>query len=202
MIKLIKKNLALTSWGNHIRIILPQTLLPTKECRYIAQHIPGPKEGQTNYLPITVNTIWDNPGARKRPLGQDEGQDLGRGISIYIYIYIYILYIGRHVVMDIKDTMQGTLAAERNNEGGQTPLTMRVPKRGFTKKRYTYKPNAYVNIDTLVYYIIRNKLDPTKEITMRDIFNCGAVTKLKYGLTLLGKVYLNIYSVLFRGKCY
>ncbi len=70
---------------------------------------------------------------------------------------------------------------------------MRVPKRGFTKKRYSYKPNAYINIDTLLYFIHMKKIDPTKEITMRDMFNSGAVTKIKYGLTLLGKVISLIY---------
>ncbi len=50
-----------------------------KEIRSI--HIPGPREGQTNYLPITVNTIWDNPGSRKKAIRTGRGPGSGKGYS-------------------------------------------------------------------------------------------------------------------------
>lgn len=37
------------------------------------------------------------------------------------------------------------------------------------------------------YYIKKNRLDATKLITMKDLYYCGALNKIKYGVKVLGK---------------
>ena len=63
-------------------------------------------------------------------------------------------------------------------EGGQTPLFMRLPKRGFTN--FTRKEYAIVNLETL------NKFEDGTEITPELLKDMGLVKKQLDGIKVLG----------------
>jgi large subunit ribosomal protein L15 len=63
-------------------------------------------------------------------------------------------------------------------EGGQMPLFRRLPKRGF--KNFTRKNWTIVNVETL------NKFEDGTEITPEMLLETGVVSKLDYGLKILG----------------
>ncbi len=65
-------------------------------------------------------------------------------------------------------------------EGGQMPLTRRIPKRGFTnifKKQYNL-----INVEEL------NRFDENTEVTVELLKEIGLIKKIeKYGLKVLGE---------------
>lgn len=63
-------------------------------------------------------------------------------------------------------------------EGGQTPLFMRLPKRGFTN--FTRKEFAIVNLDSL------NQFDDGTEVTPELLIETGLVKKELDGIKVLG----------------
>ena len=40
---------------------------------------------------------------------------------------------------------------------------------------------------TLAYHIEKGRLDTSKPITMKDMFDAGVLSKIKYGVKILGK---------------
>ncbi|GAA6043906.1 hypothetical protein JCM8097_004100 [Rhodosporidiobolus ruineniae] len=69
-------------------------------------------------------------------------------------------------------------------EGGQTPLTRRYPKRGFTnpnKERLTP-----LNLERLQHWIDTGRIDPSQPITMRELYETRCVHGVKDGVKLLG----------------
>ena len=69
-------------------------------------------------------------------------------------------------------------------EGGQMPLVRRLPKRGFTnifRKEY-----AIVNIDAL------NAFQADAEVTVVELFACGAIGTLNLPVKVLGNGELNV----------
>ncbi|MEO1474881.1 MAG: 50S ribosomal protein L15 [Pseudomonadota bacterium] len=70
-------------------------------------------------------------------------------------------------------------------EGGQMPIYMRLPKRGFTK------PNAktftWINLGKLSAAVEAGKLDVKSEITEADLVSAGVVRRAKDGIRLLGE---------------
>jgi len=69
-------------------------------------------------------------------------------------------------------------------EGGQTPMRLRVPKKGFRNRfARTYNP---LGLDRLAEWIEQNRLDPSRVITMKDLRDSGAVRqKVRDGVKLL-----------------
>jgi large subunit ribosomal protein L15 len=70
-------------------------------------------------------------------------------------------------------------------EGGQMPLHMRMPKRGFNNP--FAKEFAEVNFWRLEQAIAAGKLDPAKPIDGPSLLAAGVVRRLKDGVRLLGK---------------
>lgn len=64
-------------------------------------------------------------------------------------------------------------------EGGQLPLYMKLPKRGF--KNPTRKDYAVVNLDTL------NRFEDGTEVTPELLLEKRVIRKLKAGVKVLGK---------------
>lgn len=64
-------------------------------------------------------------------------------------------------------------------EGGQTPLFMRIPKRGFTN--FTRTEYAIVNLDQL------NRFEDGTEVTPELLIETGLVRKELDGIKILGK---------------
>ncbi len=63
-------------------------------------------------------------------------------------------------------------------EGGQMPLFRRLPKRGF--KNFTRKNWTIVNVETL------NKFEDGTEITPELLLETGVLSKVEYGVKILG----------------
>ena len=80
--------------------------------------------------------------------------------------------------------MKGTYAREggfvnRGFEGGSSHLAKRFPKRGFKADKFNIKrPLEQVNLGKLAYYIQKGELDITKTITMKDLLECGCLSKV------------------------
>lgn len=70
-------------------------------------------------------------------------------------------------------------------EGGQMPIYMRLPKRGFTSRNR--KNFAWVNLGILSKAIEAGKLDVKANITEADLMEAGIVRRLKDGVRLLAK---------------
>ena len=69
-------------------------------------------------------------------------------------------------------------------EGGQMPIYMRLPKRGF--KARGSKTHAWINLGRLNAAIEAGKLD-AKDITEESLVSSGVVRRAKDGIRLLAK---------------
>jgi large subunit ribosomal protein L15 len=118
---------------------------------------------------IKNNTIWDNPGARKkrkilgRGPGNGKGKTSGKGHK----------------------GMQRSYKPPVHIQGGQAPLQRIMPKFGKTRDRNELY--SELNIDKVHYLITKKRLDASKPITIKDLCRAGAVSNLKNGIKLLGK---------------
>ena len=74
-------------------------------------------------------------------------------------------------------------------EGGQMPLHMRMPKRGFNS--LNRKDFAEVNLWRLEQAIAAGKLDAKKAIGVDELLKAGVIRRAKDGVRLLGKGELN-----------
>ena len=63
-------------------------------------------------------------------------------------------------------------------EGGQMPLSRRLPKRGFNN--IFAKPLDAINVSDL------ERFEDGATVTVKDIVDAGLVSKCKYGVTVLG----------------
>jgi len=71
-------------------------------------------------------------------------------------------------------------------EGGQTPITKLIPKRGFVNQNAkTYAP---VNLDRLQHWVDQGRLSstPEKPITARELLLSGCIHEVHDGVKLLG----------------
>ncbi len=129
------------------------------------------KNEMNEYVDIKENTICDNKGARKqrkrvgRGPGSKHGKTSGKG----------------H-----KGQGQRGTKKKPGFEGGQTPLQKRIPKFG-KKNKLPYID--YVNIDKILYFMKRDwlKCDADNYITIKDMNDCGAVTRPKNGVEVCGR---------------
>ena len=119
---------------------------------------------------MRLNELKDNPGSRKsrtrlgRGMGSGKGKTAGRG----------------H-----KGQKSRSGVAIKGFEGGQMPIHMRLPKRGFnnfTKKKYTE-----ITTGRLQSYIDNGLLKSEKEITENDFVSSCEIKKSTNGFKLLNK---------------
>ena len=119
---------------------------------------------------MRLNELKDNPGSRRsrtrvgRGIGSGKGKTSGRG----------------H-----KGQKSRSGVAIKGFEGGQMPIHMRLPKRGFnnfTKKKYTE-----ITTGKLQSYIDRGLLKIDKEITETDFISSCEIKKSPNGFKLLNK---------------
>ena len=119
---------------------------------------------------MKLNELSDNKGARKkrtrvgRGIGSGKGKTGGRGVK--------------------GQKSRSGVSGIRSFEGGQMPLYMRLPKRGFNK------PNASkyveVNVGRIQAAIDAGKVDAKKEINVATLVDAGVVRRAHDGLRLLG----------------
>ena len=119
---------------------------------------------------MKLNEIKDNEGARK------DRMRVGRGIGSGK---------GKTAARGQKGQKSRSGVAIKGFEGGQMPLHMRLPKRGFNNP--FGKDYAEVNIGMVQKFIDAKKLDGKKDITEEALREAGLVRGGKDGVRLLGK---------------
>lgn len=119
---------------------------------------------------MRLNELRDNPNARKsrtrigRGIGSGKGKTAGRG----------------H-----KGQKSRSGVAIKGFEGGQMPIHMRLPKRGFNN--FTRKDFAELTLGNLQNAITKGLIDKNKAITEVELNAAGIVKKSKAGIKLLNK---------------
>jgi large subunit ribosomal protein L15 len=119
---------------------------------------------------MKLHELHDNPGATKtkkrvgRGPGSGKGKMAGRGI---------------------KGQKSRSGVALNGYEGGQMPLYMRLPKRGFNSRNK--KSFAVVNLGLIQKFIDAKKLDAKGEITEDALLECGLVRRKLDGVRILAK---------------
>jgi len=130
-----------------------------------------------------LNEIADNEGAAKKRMRVGRGPGSGKGKTA-----------GRGV----KGQKARSGVAIAGFEGGQMPLHMRLPKRGFTN--IFRKTFAEVNLWRIAQAIEEGKLDAKKTIDAEALVAAGVVRRPKDGVRLLGqgeikgKLDINVHS--------
>ena len=119
---------------------------------------------------MKLNEIRNNPGAKTRKvrLGRGSGSGLGKTS-------------GRGVKGAKARTGNGVYGFE----GGQMPLHMRMPKRGFNN--IFANDFSHVNLGRIQKAIDAKKLDPKVKITKEVLRKAGLAAKSKDGVRLLAK---------------
>jgi large subunit ribosomal protein L15 len=121
-------------------------------------------------MTIKINELSDNPGARKgrmrvgRGIGSGKGKTAGRGQ---------------------KGQKSRSGVSVKGFEGGQMPLHMRLPKRGF--KNIFARDYAEVNIGAVQKAIDAGKLDIKGTLDHDALKGAGLARGGKDGVRLLGK---------------
>ena len=119
---------------------------------------------------MKLTDLRDNPGARKermrvgRGIGSGKGKTSGRGQ---------------------KGQKSRSGVAIKGFEGGQMPLHMRLPKRGFNNP--FAKDYAEVNLGMVQKFIDEKKLDAKNDIDHAALKAAGLARGGKDGVRLLGK---------------
>ena len=119
---------------------------------------------------MRLNELSDNPGATKkrkrigRGPGSGKGKTGGRGL---------------------KGQKSRSGVSINGYEGGQMPLYMRLPKRGFNKPNRA-KINV-VNLHILQKFIDAGKIDASKPITEDILVESGLVRRKLDGIRILAK---------------
>ncbi|MEQ8593845.1 MAG: 50S ribosomal protein L15 [Parvibaculum sp.] len=119
---------------------------------------------------MKLNEITDNEGARKsrirvgRGIGSGKGKTGGRGV---------------------KGQKSRTGVAIKGYEGGQMPIHMRLPKRGF-KNLFRLDFNT-VNIGRVQVAVDAGKLDKSATVDAAALVAAGVIRRAKDGVRLLAK---------------
>ena len=119
---------------------------------------------------MNLNELNDNVGAVKarmrvgRGVGSGKGKTCGRGV---------------------KGQKSRRGVSINGFEGGQMPIHMRMPKRGFNK--LNAKTFAWINLSDLETAIKAGKLDAKTEINEAVLVSSGVVRRTKDGIRLLAR---------------
>lgn len=119
---------------------------------------------------MKLNELSDNVGATTlrtrvgRGVGSGKGKTAGRGV---------------------KGQKARSGVAIKGFEGGQMPIHMRMPKRGFN--RPNAKTFAWINVGRIEKAISEGKLDAKKPVDEAALITSGVVRRAKDGIRLLAK---------------
>lgn len=117
-----------------------------------------------------LNELRDNPGANKKKVR------VGRGIGSGV---------GKTGGRGGKGQKGRSGVAINGFEGGQMPIYMRLPKRGFTPHRA--KSYAEVNLGKIEEFVAAGKLNAKKPIDAAALIESGLLRRSKDGVRLLAK---------------
>lgn len=119
---------------------------------------------------MRLNELSDNPGATKarkrlgRGIGSGTGKTAGRGV---------------------KGQKSRSGVAIKGYEGGQMPIYMRLPKRGFNKPNR--KKYAELSIRRLEQAIEAGVLDLKKDVDANALVGAGVIRRAHNGVRLIGE---------------
>ncbi|QFT78257.1 50S ribosomal protein L15 [Erythrobacter sp. THAF29] len=119
---------------------------------------------------MKLNEIKDNAGARKGRMRVGRGIGSGKG---------------KTAARGQKGQKSRSGVSIKGFEGGQMPLHMRLPKRGFNNP--FGKDYAEVNVGMVQKFIDAKKIDAKKNITEEVLREAGLARGGKDGVRLLGK---------------
>jgi large subunit ribosomal protein L15 len=119
---------------------------------------------------MKLNEVRNNPGAHKRKAKVGRGSSSG---------------LGKTSGRGVKGAKARTGNAVYGFEGGQMPLHMRMPKRGF--RNIFANDFAELNLGRLQKAIDDKKIDAGQKITGETLRKAGIVHKSADGVRLLGK---------------
>ena len=119
---------------------------------------------------MKLHELHDNPGAAKKQKRVARGPGSGKGKTA-----------GR----GIKGQKSRSGVALNAYEGGQMPLYMRLPKRGFNKPNR--KDFAVVNLGLIQKFVDAGKLDAAGAIDEEALVRSGLVRRKLDGIRVLGK---------------
>ncbi|HZC16303.1 MAG TPA: 50S ribosomal protein L15 [Caulobacteraceae bacterium] len=117
-----------------------------------------------------LNEIRDNPGAHTKRMRVGRGPGSGKGKTA-----------GRGV----KGQKSRSGVALNGFEGGQMPLHMRMPKRGFNNP--FAKKLVEVNLWRIADAIAAGKLDAAKPVDAEALKAAGVIRRARDGVRLLGE---------------
>ena len=141
---------------------------PTRRVGPLARRLNSRQE---RLLPMTkLNELSPRPGSTKPRMRVGRGPGSGKGKTA-----------GRGV----KGQKSRTGVSIAGFEGGQMPLHMRMPKRGFNNpnaKRY-----AEVNLWRLDQALAAGKLDPAQPVDAAALVKAGVIRRARDGVKLLGQ---------------
>ena len=118
---------------------------------------------------MKLNEIQNNPGAHQRKLKVGRGSSSG---------------LGKTSGRGVKGAKARTGTKVYGFEGGQMPLYMRLPKRGF--KNIFANDFSEVNLGRLQKAIDEKKIDASGKLTEETLRKAGLAGKSRDGIRLLG----------------
>ena len=119
---------------------------------------------------MKLNELRDNPGATRKKKRVARGPGSGKGKTA-----------GR----GIKGQKSRSGVAINAYEGGQMPLYMRLPKRGFSKPNR--KEFAVINLGLVQKFVDAGKLDASGPIDEEALVKSGLVRRRLDGIRILAK---------------
>ena len=119
---------------------------------------------------MKLNELRDNPGAAKKKVRVGRGPGSG---------------VGKTAGRGIKGQNSRSGVAINGYEGGQMPLYMRLPKRGFNKPNR--KEFAVVNLGLIQKFIDAGKIDAGQPITEEVLVKSGVLRRSRDGIRVLAK---------------
>jgi len=118
---------------------------------------------------MQLNELRDNPGATKAR------KRLGRGVGSGL---------GKTAGRGVKGQKARSGVAIKGFEGGQNPIHMRLPKRGFNNpSRLKF---AEINLGRLQVAIEEGKLDANGMLNAETLVSAGVLRRARDGVRLLG----------------
>lgn len=124
---------------------------------------------------MKLNEIANNPGAHKRKLKVGRGSSSG---------------LGKTSGRGVKGAKARTGTKVYGFEGGQMPLYMRMPKRGFNN--IFANDFAELSLARLQRAVDSKSLDASAKITNETLRKAGVARRSKHGVRLIGNTPLSV----------
>ena len=119
---------------------------------------------------MKLHELRDNPGATKKKVRVGRGPGSG---------------VGKTAGRGIKGQTSRSGVAIGGYEGGQMPLYMRLPKRGFNKPNR--KEYEVVNLGLIQKFIDMGRIDVAQPITEDVLVQAGVLRRSRDGIRVLAK---------------